>query len=182
MKVDIIEEELEIPTVVKVSYENGIVRVEGPKGFVEKRLFNPKVNVVLEDSKIKIFAKKATKNEKKIIGSFQSHISNMIEGVQNSFVYKLKILSGHFPINVSVKDRDFIVKNFIGERVPRVLKLRKDVDVRVEGDILIVSSADKELAGQTAASIEQLTRRRGYDKRVFQDGIYIIEKAGREIK
>ena len=182
MKVDIIEEKVELPEDVKFSYEKGMARVEGPKGSVEKRLLNPKVSIALDNNRIKIFAKKATKREKKIIGSFRSHISNMIEGVQNGFVYKLKICSGHFPMSVGVKGDEFIVKNFTGERIPRVLKLKPGVDVKVEGDIVVVSSVNKELAGQTAASIEQLTRRPGYDKRIFQDGIYIIEKAGKEIR
>lgn len=182
MKADMIEEIVELPEGIKFSYENGMARVESQKGSVEKRLLNPKVNIVLDGNKVRIFAKKATKNEKKIIGSFRSHIFNMIKGVQDGFVYKLKICSGHFPMSVSVKEGDFIVKNFIGERVPRVLKLKKGVDVKVEGDIVVVSSINKELAGQTSASIEQLTRRPGYDKRIFQDGIYIIEKAGKEIK
>ncbi len=182
MKVDIIEEVVELPQGVTISYEKGIARIDGPKGSVEKRLLNPKVNIVLENNKVKIFAKKATKREKTIIGSFKSHISNMIKGVQEVFVYKLKICSGHFPMSVGIKDGEFIVKNFMGERIPRKLKLRESVDVKVEGDIVVVSGSNKELTGQTAASIEQLTRRPGYDKRVFQDGIYIIEKAGKEIK
>ena len=182
MKGEIIEEFVELPEGVKFSYEKGVARVDGPKGGVEKRLLNPMVSVVLENNKVRIFAKKPTKREKTIIGSFKSHILNMVEGVQNGFVYKLKICSGHFPMSVSVKDGEFIVKNFIGERVPRMLKLKEGVEVKVEGEIVVVSSVNKELAGQTAASIEQLTRRPGYDKRIFQDGIYIIDKAGREIR
>ena len=47
----------------------------------------------------------------------------------------------------------------------------------MEGNLIYVESCDKELAGQVAADIEQTTRRPGFDRRIFQDGIYIIEKA-----
>ena len=48
----------------------------------------------------------------------------------------------------------------------------------IKGDIIIVEGIDKELAGQTAARIEQSTRITNKDRRVFQDGCYITDKAG----
>ncbi len=62
------------------------------------------------------------------------------------------------------------------------MKLKEGVSIKVEGDMINVESIDKGLAGQTAADIEQLTRRTNYDTRIFQDGIYIINKDGKEIK
>ena len=162
--------------------QTNFVTVEGPKGKLERELRNPKVEIAVKDSFVSILARKATKREKTMVGTFRAHISNMVKGVQEEFVYKMKICSGHFPMNVSVKGDEFIVKNFFGEKIPRVLRLREGVSVKIEGDIILVSAMDKELAGQTAASIEQLTRRTKYDHRIFQDGIYIIDKAGKEIK
>lgn len=176
------EEVVELLEGVKFSYDNGIAKAEGPKGIVERKLLDPRVSIVAEGNMIKIFSKNAGKKEKRMIGSYRSHIANMVQGVNEGFEYKLKICSGHFPMSVSVKDGKFEVKNFIGERIPRKLKLKNGVEVKIEGDIIVVSSPNKEVAGQTAASIEQLTRRPGYDKRIFQDGIYIIDKAGKEIK
>jgi large subunit ribosomal protein L6 len=45
-----------------------------------------------------------------------------------------------------------------------------------------VEGIDKELTSQTAALIEKLTRRPGFDKRIFQDGIFMIEKDGKPLK
>lgn len=177
MKADLIEEFIELPETVKVEVKPPMVIVEGPKGKVEKKLINPRVNMQVKDGKFRIYAKNASKEQKMFIGTFLAHITNMVRGVQEKFEYQLKICSGHFPMNVSVKNNEFIVKNFFGEKIPRVLKLRDGVEVKIKGDEIFVRSMDKELAGQTAGSIEQLTRRNKYDHRIFQDGIYITVKA-----
>jgi len=134
-------------------------------------------------NKIKVeIDKNTTKKEKKNIGAYNAHIKNMIKGLKEPYNYVLKICSGHFPMNVSVSNDEFIVKNFLGEKTPRVLKLKKKVKVKVEGDQVIVESADKELAGQTAAAIEKLCKITNRDPRIFQDGIWIISKAGKIVK
>ena len=83
--------------------------------------------------------------------------------------------------HVSFAGDVFTIKNFIGEKVTRTLNLKKGADVKIQGNEVIVESSDKEIASQTAADIEQLTRRTGYDRRIFQDGIYIFIKDGKEI-
>ena len=127
-------------------------------------------------------AGKFSKVKKKLINSYAAHVKNMIKGGLEGHKYMLKICSGHFPMNVSVNKNEFTVKNFLGEKVPRVLKLKEGATVKVEGDKIIVESASKETAGQISADIEQLTRRTRYDLRVFQDGIYITDKDGKEIR
>jgi large subunit ribosomal protein L6 len=84
-------------------------------------------------------------------------------------------------MSVSVADNFLIIKNFLGEKIPRKVKLKPGVTVKVEGNIVVVEGADKEITGQVAADIEQTTRRPGFDKRIFQDGIYIIDKSGKKI-
>jgi large subunit ribosomal protein L6 len=80
-------------------------------------------------------------------------------------------------MNVSVSGDTFAIKNFLGEKVPRTLKIKEGVTVKVEGTDVTVESTDIEKAGQVAADIEQLTRITNRDIRIFQDGIYIVEKS-----
>jgi large subunit ribosomal protein L6 len=179
-KIDI-EQTITVPEGCQAQIEEKLLTVTGPKGSI-KRKINGGLKISLSNNQVILLAKKVTKREKKLIFTQSAHIKNMIRGVTEGFVYKLKICSGHFPMNVSVKGDSFEVKNFIGETVPRTLMIKEGATVKINGDIIEVEGSDKEVVAQQAASIEQLTRRPGYDKRRFQDGIYIIDKSGRPIK
>lgn len=174
--------EIAVTKGVEIKIEKGMVTAKGPKGECQKMLVDPKVDIKLENGFVVISAKNVTKRQKTKTGSYESHIINLIKGASEGYAYKLKICSGHFPMNVTLSGKEFVVKNFLGEKKPRTLKIKDGVEVKIEGDIINVESCSKELAGQTAASIESLTRITNKDRRIFQDGIYITEKAGKSIK
>ena len=146
---------------------------------VQKRLLSPTVTVLKQDHRIILQPERFTKNEKRIINTFRSHILNMIAGVQAPFQYKVKVCSSHFPMSVNIEGKTIVIKNFLGEKVPRQAKILDNVDVRVEGDVITITSPDLEHAGQTAANCERGTRITNKDRRVFQDGLWIIEKGVR---
>jgi len=173
---------IEIPEGIEVNIsETRELIIKGPKG-ENKRKFNlAKITLEKKDNKIIIGSKKASKNEKRIINTFTAHIKNMIKGVQEKFEYKLKICFSHFPITVDIKENEAIIKNFLGEKIPRILKLPEGIEVKIDKDIITVISQNKELAGQGAANFEKATKVRMKDRRVFQDGIFIINKPVREI-
>lgn len=173
-------EKLKIPQGVDVKVDGSAVVVKGPKGEVRKVFRFPFVSVKVEGGFFVIMIAKDTKKEKKLVGTMKAHLKNMFEGVQEPHVYRLKVCAGHFPMNVSVSGDSFIVKNFLGEKVPRVLKLKSGAKVSVEGQEVTVESVDIELAGQVAADIEQLCRITNRDIRIFQDGIYITKKPGKD--
>jgi len=150
--------------------------LKGPKGEVIRDFPNKNISMENKEGKVILKAPKFNKINKKLIKSSVSHVKNMVKGVAEGYKYTLKICSGHFPMNVSVSDKGLVVKNFLGEKVPRTLKLKDGAVVKVEGENIIVESTNKEIAGQVSADIEQLTRRTGYDGRIFQDGIFITIK------
>jgi len=82
---------------------------------------------------------------------------------------------------VEIKDKEAIIKNFLGEKIPRKTKILEGAEVEMDKDIIKVRSVNKERAGHDAANFETATKIRKKDKRVFQDGIFIINKAGKEI-
>ncbi|MEM2956088.1 MAG: 50S ribosomal protein L6 [Candidatus Pacearchaeota archaeon] len=177
MHEDIIEK-INIPEGVEVNV-NSILTIKGPKGELKKKF---PVKIEKKDNMIVIEAKKATKNEKKQIKTAKAHIRNMIKGVTEGFEYRLQICSAHFPMTVNVEKDKLLIKNFLGETKERIAKLLPNTEVKIEGDIIKVTSADIEAAGQTAANIELATKIKERDRTRFQDGIWIIKKANKEIK
>jgi large subunit ribosomal protein L6 len=181
MRVKDYEEKLDIPEGVEVSVDGYAFTIKGPKGEQRRSLPYKGVSYSVAEGSVTIRFTRYTQKEKRMIGTFKAHLKNMFKGVTEGHVYKLKICSSHFPMNVSFQDNQLIVKNFIGEKVPRTIRISKDVDLKIDGSTIVLKSTSKELAGTTASDIEQLTRRTRFDKRIFQDGIYIIEKDGRAI-
>ena len=174
--------EVALPKGVTATLNVNTITVKGPKGEVSKEFKFHSSNVKITDGKITFEAPKTTKRTKKIVGSLVAHLKNMVRGSQEAHKYVLKICSGHFPMNVAVAGNKLVVKNFLGEKVPRSMILKHGAEVKVDGEHINVTSASKETAGQVSADIEQLTRRPGFDTRVFQDGIYIITKDGEDLK
>lgn len=170
-----------IPEDVNVTLTGKTVKAEGPKGTIERELWYPGVDIKLEqgDAGIEVIVRSSSRKKiRAIAGTYTSHVRNMITGVKEGFFYKLTIVHAHFPMQVAItKTGDAVsISNFLGERKPRIAKIEKGAKVEIKGKEIIVSGINKEAVGQTAADIEQTTRIKGYDPRVFQDGIYLVEK------
>jgi len=175
-----LRKEIEIPKGIKADIEDHILTMKKENNELKRELTGL-IDIRIEKNKIILEAKKATKRESKIFGTFTAHIKNMIQGLQEGFKYKLQAVSVHFPMTISVdkEKNELVIKNFLGENTDRRIKLIKGIDVKVDKDVIEIESADKELAGQMASNIEKGTKIRKKDRRVYQDGIYITEKPGR---
>lgn len=180
-KVKTLSEEIEMAEGMTADYSNNEITLK--KGAQEiKRKMNRIIDVKIEGNKIIVSSKKASKNERKVFGSIKAHIRNMIQGLKEPFKYKLQAVSVHFPMTLKLEkeNKQLLIKNFLGEKKDRVIKLIDNVDINVNKDIIELKSADIEKAGLQASIIEKGTKIRLRDRRIFQDGIYITEKPGRE--
>ncbi len=168
-----------IPQDVNVTVGEEMVTIKKGNNEITKKLFYPTIELKKEGDKVVLIPKKFTKREKKIINTFKAHLLNMFRGVQEPYVYKVKICASHFPMTVTIEGKTLVVKNFLGEKVPRKTTFGNGVDVKIDGDSITITSVDRELAGQTAAKFELCTRITNKDRRVFQDGLWIVEKGRR---
>jgi len=156
---------------------------KGSQGELKRTFKFKKILIEKKENGVVLSCKKASKKEKRMISTISSHIANMIHGVNEKFEYELKVCNSHFPMTVEYKtgDKIAIIKNFLGEKIPRKVKIQNGAEVDVKKDIITVKSSNKEIAGQTAANFEKATFVSLRDRRVFQDGIFITKKPGREI-
>ena len=170
-----IREEIEIPEGVEVIIDDEI-SVKGPNGETSRKFTYPNVTIKKEDNLIVLETAFPKKKDKSMIGTTRAHLNNMITGVTDGFTYHMKIVYAHFPMTVKAQGDTVTIDNFIGERHPRSAKIVGDAKVQVKGDEVIITGVNKEDVGQTMANLEQATKIKGKDPRVFQDGIYLTSR------
>ncbi|MCL4332875.1 MAG: 50S ribosomal protein L6 [Candidatus Thermoplasmatota archaeon] len=164
-----------IPEGVTLTVSDGEVKAKGKLGETGRILRDNYVNITQEGKTIKILISKDNKRSKGIVGTWASEIRHLAEGVTKGFEYEMKIDYTHFPMRVSVKGSSVLIENFLGERSPRSAKIIGNTKVGVKGDRVTLTGNDKRDIGETAANIERATKIKGFDLRVFQDGIYLLK-------
>jgi large subunit ribosomal protein L6 len=175
MRVPEKSETIQVPAGVEVSLEGRTVTVKGSKGTLTRDFSHEPVSIEVNGKLVKTWAEWPRKKESALVGTINSHIQNMITGVTKGFTYKLKIVFSHFPISVKLKEKTVLVENFTGERSPRKAKIIGDVKVKIQGDDIIVQGINLENVSQTAANVEQATKVKRKDPRIFLDGLYVFE-------
>ncbi|HUU78975.1 MAG TPA: 50S ribosomal protein L6 [candidate division Zixibacteria bacterium] len=172
-----VEKTVETSDGVTLDLKGMKVTVTGPKGKLERDFHGEPVQMELKKNKLHLSVAFPRKREQAMLGTIEAHVKNMIVGVTEGYTYKLTIVYSHFPITVEVKPGEtVIIKNLYGQRDPRKAKIQGNVNVKVEGDEIIVTGINKEHVGQTSANIQEVCKLRGKlhkDPRRFMDGIWL---------
>ena len=180
VKLDQILHEITLVEGVSAIIDEDNLSLTGPNGTVSRVFTHNKVNISLDGGNVVVQCDLPRRKEKAICGTWKAHINNMVTGVTDGFEYRLKAVYSHFPMTLTVNGSSFEIKNLFGEKVPRVSDLKwspTEVQVKVENKSeVIVSGVDREKVGQTAAIIERSCKIRNRDRRIFQDGVYIVSK------
>ncbi len=176
-----IVEKIEVPEGIAVEISGDEIKMR--KGEKEAKRHFEGFSVKKDGNEIIISCEKSTKKEKKLIKTLKAHIVNTFSGLEKKYEYKLQICAVHFPMNVAVDKarNEVVIKNFLGEVKPRIAKIVRGVEVKVDKEIISVSGESKEDSGQTAANIERATRVTNRDRRTFQDGIFLVSRNGEGI-
>lgn len=181
MKEDIVEK-IELPSGISFEVKDGKVICKKDLISLSRKIGSAYINVNLRDNSIILESKKASKREFKQMRSLAAHIRNMFTGLNNKFTYVLEACNVHFPMTLKADNEKVIINNFLGERMPRTARIAPGSGVEIKGTRIIITANDKESAGQTVANIEKATKVKNRDRRVFQDGIYLIERPGRNAR
>jgi large subunit ribosomal protein L6 len=168
---------IQVPEDVQVTVEGRKFTAKGIKGTLTRDFSSAPISMKLQDKTISVWAEWPSKKEAALVGTISSHVQNMITGVRKGFTYKIKIVFSHFPISVKVKEKTVLIENFTGERNPRKAKIMGNSQVKAQSEDVVVQGINLEDVSQTAANIEQATKVKRKDPRIFLDGLYVYERS-----
>ena len=177
-----VEKQVEIPQGIEVIINNNKITCKKDSHEIT-RIVEPKIKVTQVENKLMLVIQNARKQEKRLVGTAASHMKNVFEGLLKPWEYELEICNVHFPVTL-VFDKakgEFLVKNLLGERSPRVIKAYspEKITVEIKAPHVKITSYDLEAAGQNAANLEKITKIKSRDRNKFQDGIFITKKPGK---
>lgn len=177
---DSITHEIPLPDGVSASVDDDNVTLTKDGSTISRQFRHSRVSVSSNDANLIVFCDLPRRKHKAIAGTWAAHLRNMVRGIDSGFEYKLKAVYSHFPMTLKVEGNTMTITNLFGEKVPRKAALPwtpAEVQVKIENKTdVTVSGSDREKVGQTAANIEMACEIKKRDRRVFQDGIYIVSK------
>jgi len=165
-----------IPEKVKVTYKSGELSVEGQKGKLSRSI-HPAVTIKIKDGELSVEPLKSDKNSQALRGLTRSLVMNMVTGVDSGFARVLEI--NGIGYRAEVKGRNLVL--MLGYSHPVNFSLPDGVSAAVErNNIIKLEGIDKEVLGQTAASIRRLRPPEPYKgKGIKFAEEYIRRKAGK---
>ncbi|MDD5033020.1 MAG: 50S ribosomal protein L6 [Candidatus Pacebacteria bacterium] len=146
-----------IPDNVEVRIEKGEVFVKGPLGEIQRKFGNA-ISMKIEDKSVMLEPVKLNSSTNALWGTYASHVKNMIDGVSKGFSKEL-IIEG---IGYRVQAEGTGLVFNIGFSHPVKMEIPKGISVKLEKNKMLISGIDKEIVGQTAATIRALKKPEPY--------------------
>jgi large subunit ribosomal protein L6 len=141
-----------IPSGVKVAVDSNGVRLEGPKGKLQT-ILPPGVDVKVEGNVVRIERRNDERKSRAVHGLTRKLIANMAQGVSQGFTRVLDINGVGYRAEVKGQE----IHMTLGYSHPVVFPLPVGISASVERQIIItLTSADRQLLGETAAEIRSL--------------------------
>ncbi|MCR8454502.1 MAG: 50S ribosomal protein L6 [Crenarchaeota archaeon] len=183
---------IDVPSDVRVEIIGKIVRVEGPKGKIEKDFTHLPVYIIRDNNRIIVAGQARKRKQTKYLGTAATKIKKMIEGVRQRYVYIHKVVYRHFPPRVEVdkENKRILIKGLYGRRDTIQVPIYGDVEINIEyqagseiPDLVYLKGCDIEAVSLTSAALENACKLRGRyrkDIRVFFDGVWLWRRTKEE--
>ncbi|PIQ66304.1 MAG: 50S ribosomal protein L6 [Candidatus Zambryskibacteria bacterium CG11_big_fil_rev_8_21_14_0_20_42_18] len=146
-----------LPEKTEINISGGKVSVKGPFGELTREL-HPIIEVKVDGNEVTLYPKKLTLESRALWGTYASHITNMISGVNKPFEKKLILEGIGFKSEVS-GDK---INLALGFSHPVVVLIPASLKVTAEKNVITVSSSNKEEVGQFAAKLRALKKPEPY--------------------
>lgn len=149
---------IHLPPGVIVDYQDGQFTVRGPKGTME-RVIHPKVQVTINDNVITVAPRDLSREARSLWGLTRALLNNMVVGVTKGFQKELEIIG----VGYRVEQKGSTLLFSLGYSHPIEFELPKGIDAKVDKQTRItLQGIDKELVGQTAATVREFRRPEPY--------------------
>lgn len=167
---------IQVPQPVRVRVEKDTVHVEGPKGKLAHRV-PPRIHVEVGDGTVRVSREDDARLTRSLHGLTQKLIANMLHGVQSGFAKTLEIVG----VGYRAEARGQGLQLSLGYSHPILFQLPAGVTARVDRQTVItLESIDRQLLGETAATIRRLRPPEPYKgKGIKYAGEILRRKAGK---
>lgn len=170
------KQQLNIPDKTEASYSEGVFRVKGPLGTLQKT-FKDVVGIVIDNNVVTFTQKGDDPFSKAIWGTYASHVKNMLAGVNAPYSKKIILEGVGFKSEVKGKELHLA----LGFSHPVVVKIPEGLTVMAEKNVISISGIDKEMVGEFAASTRALKKPEPYKGKGFRyDNEVIRRKQGKK--
>lgn len=167
---------IKIPAGTEVKVSGDLLTVKGPLGELT-RTIHPMIEIKIEGDTATVVPKKQTIETVALWGTFASHLSNMVNGVNKAFEKKL-ILEG-IGYKSEVKGDKIVFA--LGFSHPVEVVIPKTLKVTAEKNNITVSGANKEEVGAYASKLRSLKKPEPYKgKGMRYEGEVIRRKQGKK--
>jgi large subunit ribosomal protein L6 len=170
---------IEIPKGVTVTVASGKVDVKGPKGN-QARPLPPNVDVKIEGGKVTVMPTVGGRDGSRLQGLARALINAMVVGSGNGYTKTLQLVGTGYRAEVKGQTLNLLLgfSHPINFPIPQGIKAEIPGDSK--GTLIILTGADKERMGETAAKIRGFRPPEPYGgKGVRYQGEKVREKAGK---
>ena len=166
-----------VPEKATVAIDGQTVRVEGPKGKLEKT-FDRSTNIELVDNEVCVKPANSSRHSKAMFGTVRAIINNMVIGVMEGYKKELVLKGVGFRAVISGNVLDLA----LGYSHPCLLTIPEGIKITIaENTKLTVEGADKHLVGEVTATIFNYYPAEPYKgKGVHIVGKYVRRKEGKK--
>lgn len=171
-----------LPKGVTATLKDGTLEVKGPKGSLS-RAMPPNVTIKVEAGQITVAPSIGGRDGARFQGLARSLINGMIVGAGTGYTKTLQLVGTGYRAEVkgAILNLALGFSHPINFPIPTGLKV--EIPAESKGTLLILTGADKEVMGQTAAKIRGFRPPEPYGgKGVRYQGEKVREKAGKAAK
>jgi len=170
---------IDLPKGVTVTAAAGKVDVKGTKGALSRPL-PATVSLKVDGGKIHVASTAPGRDGSRLQGLVRALVAGMVKGVTDGYERQLELRGTGYRVELKGQTLNFALGFSHPINFPLPKGLAANVPAESKGTLLILTSADKELIGQTAATIRGFRPPEPYKgKGVRYLGEKIREKAGK---